>query len=196
MELAQSKVWIVEDEAELAEAFHDFLERDCQVSIFKSADEALKELEKGAKVDLIVSDIKMPGTDGLDFTHKAKLQLHDTPIILISAYAQKYHAIRAISEGVFGFLEKPFDPARLRLLIRQGLIHRQIAQLGLTISNRAADLAQLVGEALQKKSVIATDQEQEKKIEGLLSEIKKLQSELAQMHSKLASESLEKLPAA
>jgi LmbE family N-acetylglucosaminyl deacetylase/ActR/RegA family two-component response regulator len=74
--------------------------------------------------DLIVTDLNLPGTDGVEMIRSSKAMHPETPILAITAYRDQSYAARAISEGADGFLPKPFDRAQLlekaEQLVRSG----------------------------------------------------------------------------
>ncbi len=115
--MSQPSVCIVDDEKELADTYCDYLRDTYSVRPFFSAEEALREFDKNYSPDLIVTDIKMPKVTGLDFIDRLRKNNVHTPVIVMSGYADKSHALKAIEREVFGFLEKPFDPEQLRALL-------------------------------------------------------------------------------
>lgn len=105
-----TKVLIVEDDRELREALCTtlqlagmaFIEADC-------AEAALIQLEKN-KVDIVVSDVNMPGMDGHALLGRIKLKYPDLPMMLITAFGQVKLAVDAMQSGASDYLVKPFEP--------------------------------------------------------------------------------------
>ncbi|MFV1873217.1 MAG: sigma-54-dependent transcriptional regulator [Oleiphilus sp.] len=105
-----TKVLIVEDDRELREALCTtlqlagmaFIEADC-------AEAALIQLEKN-KVDIVVSDVNMPGMDGHALLGHIKLKYPDLPMMLITAFGQVKLAVDAMQSGASDYLVKPFEP--------------------------------------------------------------------------------------
>jgi len=92
------------------------------VLVFNSPSEALEEL-KDKEIDLVISDYLMPGEmNGVDFLLELKKLQPEAIRVLLTAYADKENAIRAINEvGLYVYVEKPWDNDALLLLVRNGL---------------------------------------------------------------------------
>jgi DNA-binding NtrC family response regulator len=126
----RKQVWIVDDEPELAESYADFLSDEFSPRVFPSAESALAAWEQTPSgPDLLVSDLRMPGTDGLTLVEKIRDRGEDQPVLMISGHAEKGHVMRAQELRVEGFLEKPFDPEKLRQAARRVLATREARSL-------------------------------------------------------------------
>lgn len=91
------------------------------VLVFNSPGEALEEL-KNREIDLVISDYMMPEMNGVDFLMELKKLQPEAIRVLLTAYADKENAIRAINEvGLYLYVEKPWDNDALLLLVRNGL---------------------------------------------------------------------------
>ena len=111
-------IWIVDDEADLASAYAEFLGGSYQTKVYNSAALALAAYEAGPeRPRLIVTDIKMPEIDGVSFLARVRNHNAEQPIILISGQAEKHHLLRATSLGISRFVEKPCDPNQLKAAI-------------------------------------------------------------------------------
>lgn len=97
------------------------LETDYDVVTFTSAKIALEYL-KDNDVDLIVSDYLMPEMDGITFLGEVRAIKPEIPRIILTGYADKENAIKAINEvGLFQYIEKPWENDDLLIIIRNGL---------------------------------------------------------------------------
>ncbi len=85
-----------------------------------SVEEARKMLA-GDEFDLVISDIRMPGTDGISFTRELRAAFPDLPVILMTAYGSIKTAIDAMKAGAEDYILKPFEPDELLLLVRRAL---------------------------------------------------------------------------
>ena len=117
---------IVDDEEMVLTSLRAFLmlETEYEVLTFNSATVAL-EAVKGQTIDLVVSDYLMPDMTGIDLLLEIKkLQPYATRILL-TGYADKENAIKAINEvGLYQYVEKPWDNSELKLIIQNGLERR------------------------------------------------------------------------
>ncbi len=76
--------------------------------------------------DLVISDIKMPGIDGLEVLQRIKTKEADIPVIMITAFATVDMSIQALRKGAYDMLTKPFEPDELLFRVRNALQHNQL----------------------------------------------------------------------
>ena len=97
------------------------LETEYDVQTFTSAKEALEYADKN-DIDLVISDYLMPEMDGITFLGHVRNVKPDVPRIILTGYADKENAIKAINEvGLFQYIEKPWENDDLLIIIRNGL---------------------------------------------------------------------------
>ena len=123
-------ILVVDDEDIVLESIDSFLDRetDYDVHTFLSAEEALCFIE-GKEMDLVISDYLMPGMDGITFLTRVNEIMPDVPLVLLTGYADKENAIRAINEvGLFHYIEKPWENQELLIIIRNGLEKRDLCR--------------------------------------------------------------------
>jgi response regulator RpfG family c-di-GMP phosphodiesterase len=116
-------VLLVDDEVMVATALRSFLQLETpyRVLTFTSPHEALDCLQS-EPVDVAVADFMMPEMDGIQFLSAVRKHRPATTRILLTGYADKENAIRAINEaGLYYYLEKPWDNEHLRLVVRNGV---------------------------------------------------------------------------
>jgi DNA-binding NtrC family response regulator len=117
---------LVDDEEMVVTSIKSFLmlETDYEVRGFTSPAEALEFLEKN-RADVVVSDYLMPDIDGISFLAKVKHLQPEATRILLTGYADKENAIKAINDvGLYQYIEKPWENEDLKLIIRNGLEKR------------------------------------------------------------------------
>jgi len=119
-------VLIVDDEPDVAELFRQHFRREVRHGLYVlhfagSGEEALDKLTAGIKPPLIVilSDINMPGMDGLALLHEIKARRSDLPVIMVTAYGDDERRRRATEYGAAEFLTKPVDFDFLKAQPRQ-----------------------------------------------------------------------------
>lgn len=117
---------IVDDEEMVLTSLRSFLllETDYEVETFSSPRAAVSALQEKS-VDLVISDYLMPGMNGIEFLLEVK-KLHPYATrILLTGYADKENAIKAINEvGLYQYVEKPWNNDDLKLTIQNGLERR------------------------------------------------------------------------
>ncbi|HEX8960628.1 MAG TPA: sigma-54 dependent transcriptional regulator [Geobacteraceae bacterium] len=89
--------------------------------------EAVEEFRAG-EWDLVVTDIKMPGMDGLEVLQKVKGKDPTIPVIMITAYATVEMSIQALRKGAYDMLTKPFEPEELLYRVKNALSHTRLLE--------------------------------------------------------------------
>ena len=114
-----ANVWIIDDDRSIRWVLERALNQgDFDVSSFDSADEAIAALGVDSP-DAIVTDIRMPGTDGLALLQHLQRDYPDTPVIIMTAHSDLESAVAAYEGGAFEYLPKPFDVADAGELVRR-----------------------------------------------------------------------------
>ncbi len=115
-------VWIIDDDRSIRWVLEKALGREnILAKCFASADEALAALDNGLRPQVLVSDIRMPGSSGLDLLRHAKTHYPDLPVIIMTAYSDLDSAVAAFQGGAFEYLPKPFDVDQAVDLVRRAL---------------------------------------------------------------------------
>ena len=117
---------VVDDEEMVLTSLRSFLtlETDYEVLSFDAPDKALAAVREQS-IDLVISDYLMPAMTGIDFLLEVKKLQPFATRILLTGYADKENAIRAINEvGLYQYIEKPWDNEELKLVIQNGLERR------------------------------------------------------------------------
>jgi putative two-component system response regulator len=121
--LSTPTVMVVDDEEMVATALRSFLELETSYRIltFTSPLAALEEADS-EPVNVVIADFMMPGMDGITFLRQFRERKPQATRILLTGYADKENAIRAINEaGLYYYLEKPWSNEHLKLVIRNGV---------------------------------------------------------------------------
>jgi len=118
-------ILLVDDEEMIITSIKSFLavETDYELLAYTSPVKAVEDLQTEIKsLDLVISDYLMPEMDGISFLAEVKKRFPLVPRILLTGYADKENAIKAINNvGLYQYIEKPWDNDDLRLIIRNGL---------------------------------------------------------------------------
>ncbi len=116
-----AKVLVVDDDASLRRILeYNLAEEGHGVAVAGSGEEALGLLQKG-RFDLVLTDIKMPGMDGMDLLRRIKAVAPDTQVIVLTAFGTIEMAVEAMKAGAFEYLTKPFNRDELKLTARKAL---------------------------------------------------------------------------
>jgi CheY-like chemotaxis protein len=119
-------ILIVDDEPDVAELFRQRFRREVRQGLYVlhfagSGEEALERLDTGIRPELIVilSDINMPGMDGLALLREIKTRWADLPVMMVTAYGDDERRRRADEYGALEFITKPVDFDLLKEQLRQ-----------------------------------------------------------------------------
>jgi two-component system nitrogen regulation response regulator GlnG len=114
-------IWIVDDDHSIRFVLEKALAREqLAVRSFSNARDVLAALEED-EPQVLVSDIRMPGTNGIDLLSKVKARLPGLPVIVMTAYSDLDSAVAAFQGGAFEYLPKPFDLPKAVELIRRAM---------------------------------------------------------------------------
>ena len=123
-------ILLVDDEEDIRESLKALFETcldEVEVHTAPGGQHALDLMDRQT-IDLIISDYKMPGMNGLDFLQRAQKKLPNVPRILVTAFPDLDIAIRAINEAnIENFFTKPFEPDQVLNVVRT-LLHEQRVQ--------------------------------------------------------------------
>ena len=123
---AKKKILLVDDETGILDTLQIlFRGEGYDVAVADSGRAALEALEQ-AKPDIVLSDIRMPGAGGLEVLAKAKEVDPTLPVILMTAQASLQSAVRAVNEGAYYYLQKPFANSELLAICRRAVEARQL----------------------------------------------------------------------
>ncbi len=127
--LADAKILLAEDEGALRRALARSLAKaGCQVTVARDGLEAVQQLE-GGPFDVIITDIKMPGMDGLGVLRSVRERDLDVPVILMTAAPDLRSAMDGIEYGAFQYLTKPFELNELNRIVGKAVGLHRIARM-------------------------------------------------------------------
>ena len=155
---------IDDDEAVLDALRHYFSRRNVRTFCYHLATDFVAAIDRAEPFDCVVSDIRMPGMSGLELVNRLHELAIAWPIILITGHGDIDMAVAAIKNGVFDFIEKPFDEARLLASIRQAVENKRrgaseaaevddLAARFNALSDRQRQVMELVATGLSSKEI-------------------------------------------
>jgi DNA-binding NtrC family response regulator len=150
MDKSKISILVVDDERGLCAGVQEVLRREgYSVDAANDADTALK-LTGQRLYNLVITDVKMPGLDGLELMTRVKASSRDTLFILMTAFGTVESAVQAMKEGAYDYLPKPLDTKRLRALVLNALAFQALAaennELRLRLQKRS-EPSPLLGES-------------------------------------------------
>ena len=121
-------ILIVDDEKNARMGLKKFLEsRDYEVMTSESAEEALQVIHQ-ERPDIVLTDIRMPGTDGVNLLEKIKAKHPEITVLLLTAYGTVENAVKAMKLGAFHYLTKPVNLEELEFLIKKALTQQSLRE--------------------------------------------------------------------
>ena len=130
-QLQDSRVMVVDDDALVTSSLSSFLSLEVEIEpiVFNESPKAAAYLRDN-QIDLIISDFLMPEMDGIQLLNEARRLQPEVPRVLLTGYADKENAIKAINEvRVFQYIEKPWDNEQLRRIVMAGLERLMLMRL-------------------------------------------------------------------
>ena len=120
------EILVVDDERSMRDFLSIFLKKKgYEVTCVGSGEEALQQMENQLP-DLVISDIRMPGMDGMSLLREAKKRKFPCEFIVITAFSNTADAIVAMNEGAYDYINKPFKLDEIEITIKRALEKRSI----------------------------------------------------------------------
>jgi len=125
--MSDEHVWVIDDDSSIRWVLEKTLRQaGMQVNAFESADEALELVRANAlPPDAIVSDIRMPGSDGLSLLRQLKSSHPETPVLIMTAFSDLDSTVAAFEGGAFEYIPKPFDVDDVTEQVRRACASRR-----------------------------------------------------------------------
>ncbi len=123
--MRKRNILVVEDEVKMRRILEVNLRDKYNVLLASNGDEAL-DIVKGNDVNLILTDMKMPGKDGISLLHDVKEFAPDIPVILITAYGTIESAVQAMREGAYDYILKPLKMDEIEVVVEKALSYARL----------------------------------------------------------------------
>ena len=153
MTVNKESIWVVDDDRSIRWVLEKaFGKAEMDVRTFEEAESLLRALER-SQPDAIISDIRMPGIDGLTLLDKIHSKHPDLPVIIITAHSDLDSAVSAYKGGAFEYLPKPFDVDEAIELTRRAVKHHQDTSKEIENVEETALETEIIGEAASMQEV-------------------------------------------
>ena len=141
----KAKIWVVDDDDSIRWVLDKALSKAGFITeIFNSADDALEHLGS-SQPDVIISDIRMPGSSGLELLQSASEKHPQIPIIIMTAHSDLDSAIASYDQGAFEYLPKPFDINDATALVERAVDHARTQKVDIDTNEEQNTL--IIGKA-------------------------------------------------
>ena len=130
------RLLIVEDKESLAHMLREAVEADgFEPDLASNGSEAMRWLAEGRRYAAVLTDLRLPGADGIAVLRQAKESDPDCPVIVMTAFGTIENAVEAMKLGAFDFIQKPVDVDYLSLLLRRCREHRELRHENLLLKD-------------------------------------------------------------
>jgi len=137
--MLEDRILVADDEQSMREFLDIMLKKEgYNVSLASNGEEVLKLIDKDL-FDLILLDIRMPRLDGIGVLKKIKTASPETIVIMITAYASADTAIKAMKEGAYDYITKPFKVDEIKLIIKNALEKKNLQKENLLLKQVVRD---------------------------------------------------------
>jgi len=119
--MPKGKILVVDDEIKMRRVLQMILQKEgYEIVTSKDGREALQKVEE-ENFDLVLTDMKMPGLSGIDLLKKIRESDEEIPVIMITAYGTVETAVKAMKEGAYDYLLKPFEKDEMKIIVANAL---------------------------------------------------------------------------
>ena len=147
-----AKIWVIDDDRSIRWVLERALKQaQMDVRSFDNADDALRALERG-QPDAVITDIRMPGTSGLQLLAEIAARSPQLPVIIMTAHSDLDSAVSAYQGGAFEYLPKPFDVDEAVELARRAVAHRRDQEQG-SAAAEPREVTEIIGAAPSMQEV-------------------------------------------
>jgi len=150
------RLLVVDDEPSMREFLEIMLTQDGYEVIAAASGEQGIDLFKRVDPALVLTDVKMPGMSGLDLIKHIRRLNSAVPVIVITAFASAEDALRAVREGAYDYISKPFQLDDLRIIIRNALEVHRLRRENLELRKSVEDrfrLGEIIGNSPQMQDI-------------------------------------------
>lgn len=146
--MSKGYVWVVDDDSSIRWVMEKTLSSaNIKCETYADGESVLMALEREVP-DVLVSDIRMPGIDGLELLKQVQRDYPDLPVIIMTAHSDLDAAVNAYQKGAFEYLPKPFDIDETLTLVERAIAHsHENKREQLSSEDVPADTPEIIGEA-------------------------------------------------
>jgi two-component system, NtrC family, response regulator PilR len=120
----QTRILVVDDELSMREFLTILLEREGYITASAGSAEIALDLMASSAFDVVVSDVNMPGLNGMELLEQIKRDSPDTAVLLVTAFSTTEQAVEAMKLGAYDYIAKPFKVEEIKVLVRNALEKR------------------------------------------------------------------------
>jgi DNA-binding NtrC family response regulator len=126
--MANPRILIAEDEDTIRQVLETTLRKEGYETMSTSDAEEAMDLLTRSSLDLIITDLHLPGASGIDLLKKARSICADTPVVVMTAFGTVQSAVEAMKAGAYDYITKPVHPYELKSLVGRALEHHKLIE--------------------------------------------------------------------
>jgi len=121
-------ILLIDDDKSFVEMLEaSFSKMDYKICIANNGKDGLEILQK-EQIDLVITDLRMPGINGMEVLKKVKEYDHHIQVVMLTGYEDMQSTIKAMQLGAYDYVEKPVDLERLKVIVRRSLESKRLSQ--------------------------------------------------------------------
>ncbi|RKY72648.1 MAG: hypothetical protein DRQ14_05605 [Candidatus Latescibacterota bacterium] len=155
--MAQGRILVVDDDPLMLDFLKEALLRQgYKVDTAEDGEEALRKVEEEG-YDLVITDVKMPGVDGMTVLESVKRDFADTEVVVITAYGTIRNAVEAMKMGAYDYLTKPFSVEEVEVVVQRALERKRLISENIRLKReleKVQGLRTLVGQSPAMRKVL------------------------------------------
>ena len=135
----KAKVLVVDDEPDMLSTCRKFLEREgYEVAVAENGRDGVEKVGV-FRPDLVITDLKMPGLDGMEVLRRTKEDHPDTMVMMFTGFGTIEDAVEAMKEGAFDFITKPVSPDHLLIAVGRALRQKRLEHENRSLQDQLAE---------------------------------------------------------
>ncbi|MCK5185750.1 MAG: sigma-54-dependent Fis family transcriptional regulator, partial [Deltaproteobacteria bacterium] len=154
----KSKIMIVDDDQTMKSSLLEWFESEnYHVYGASSGEEAIEKISDGS-FNIIITDLKMPGIDGLELLRYVKREHHNIEVIIMTAYGTVETAVNAMKEGAYDYVVKPFSPEEIDMVLKKIINHQSLIRENILLKEQLHELHRfesLIGKSSKMQDIYA-----------------------------------------
>jgi len=155
--MAQGRILVVDDDPLMLDFLKEALLRQgYKVDTAEDGEEALRKVEEEG-YDLVITDVRMPGVDGMTVLESVKRDFADTEVVVITAYGTIRNAVEAMKMGAYDYLTKPFSVEEVEVVVQRALERKRLISENIRLKReleKVQGLRTLVGQSPAMRKVL------------------------------------------